>query len=240
MEAKEILSLIIEELPEVKINFSNGLRADHMDDEIIDLFEQAGTVHIAFAVETASKRLQKMIGKNLNVEKARKYIETASRKFIATTYFMVGFPTETYEEALQTIDFAEQLDHLSEPTLSVVRVYRGTALFDMLQPNEAQARALARQEQAMVQPKLFDDQCFYGDLFAVEKVPLRGPDIETLRWEWIRRVFNNPNRIHHSHTILQKHLRPHQILEFYRNLYDNPNFSDKTMNRLLNTTPGGV
>jgi hypothetical protein len=47
-------------------------------------------------------------------------------------------------------------------TLSVVRGYRGTALFDMLQPNEEQARALATQEQAMVQPKLFDDQCFYG------------------------------------------------------------------------------
>jgi radical SAM superfamily enzyme YgiQ (UPF0313 family) len=71
------------------------------------LFKQAGTVSANFAIETSSTRLQNMIHKNLNIEKATIAINAAVKAGIYSTgFFMLGFPTETYEEALATIEFA--------------------------------------------------------------------------------------------------------------------------------------
>jgi radical SAM superfamily enzyme YgiQ (UPF0313 family) len=232
-EGKKVLIEICEKLPDVQINFPNGLRADQIDDEMIDLLEQAGTVHTALAVESASPRIQKMIGKNLNLDKAFKAIDAASRKFIVCAFFMIGFPSETYKEAMETIEFAEHLEHLAEPTLSVVRVYNKTPLYDMLQPTEEQEKALISQEQENLQPKLFNNLIFYGDLFPDKKVPLKGNDIQTLQWEWVRRVFNNPKRIINSHRTLLRHMNQMQVMEFYRNLFDNPKFGSKSLKLLL-------
>jgi hypothetical protein len=156
-------------------------------------------------------------------------------RFIVRGYFMIGFPTETFEEAMETIRFAEDLDYVSEPVLSVLRVFSKTKLFAMLEPNEEQARALVEQEQKMLQPKLTWDIGFYGDLFPAEKVSLRSRDIQALQWEWARRIFNNPKRIINSHKILEKYLSQNEILDYYKNLYNNPKFNEKSLQRLLTT-----
>ena len=232
-EAKKVLIEISRKLPDVRLNFSNGLRADQIDDEMIDLLVETGTVHMALAVETASPRIQKIIGKNLKLDKAFKAIDAASRRFIICTFFMIGFPTETFEEAMETVKFAEQLEYLAEPTLSIVRVYKRTSLYDMLQPTKDQEKALISQEQESFLPKLFSDLIFYGDLFPDEKVPLKGEDIKELRWEWVRRVLSNPKRIINSHRTLQKHLNQKQVMEFYRNLFDNSEFDEESLKLLL-------
>jgi len=84
--AKEILAHIAKKLPDIHISFPNGLRADQLDEELIHLFEEAGTVEMALAVETASPRLQKLIGKQLNLEKAKK-----NDKFCFKTVYRSGF-----------------------------------------------------------------------------------------------------------------------------------------------------
>ncbi len=232
--AKNTLSLIIKKLPGVRINFSNGLRADQMDEELIDLLEKAGTVHIALAIETASKRLQKIVGKNLNLEKAEKSIHASSKRFITCAYFMIGFPTETYEEAMETIQFAEQFDHLAQPVFTVVRVYKGTSLYRMLNPNEEQAKLLKEQEQYSYQPKkMSKDLFFYGDIFPDEKVPLKSQKIRILRLEWFRRVVMNKNRIKNTYNIIQKFFDQQQILRFYRLFYDDKNFNEQSLQELL-------
>jgi len=218
----------------VHLNFPNGLRADQIDDELIDLLEQTGTVHMALAVETANPRVQKIIRKNLMIDRAFKAIDAVSRKFIVCVFFMIGFPTETFKEAMETIKFAEELKYLAEPTLSVVRVYKGTPLFDMLKPNREQKKELLKQEKEFCQPKLFNDMVFYGDLFSSEKVPLKGDDIQALQWEWVRRIFNDSERIANSHKVLQRHMNQMQILEFYRNLFDKQSFNEKSLKQLLN------
>lgn len=233
--AKEVLSLIIKELPGIRLNFSNGLRADQVDIEMIDLLEKAGTVHIAFAIESSTSRLQKLIGKNLDIAKATKIINEASKRFVVCVFFMIGFPSETFEEAMNTVSLAEKLEYVAEPSLSIVTVYKGTPLYNLLDPNEEQKKALIIQETNIFQPKLLSntETGFYGDIFPKDKVPLRGTDILEIRWEWIERVFNNQNRIQNSHKVLQKHLDKDTIIEFYRNLYDNPNFNYKYMKTFL-------
>ncbi len=231
--AKETLSLIAKELPGVRLNFPNGLRADQLDEEILDLFEEAGTVQMSLALETASPRLQKMVGKNLNVDRARKYFRAASERFIVRLFCMIGFPTETYEEAEITIRFVEELDCVSFPILSIVRVFEGTSLFNVLQPTKEEALALLSQEHLPCTPKFLFDDSFYGNIFPKEKVPLKSRDINELRLRWVK-TLNNPQRVKHAHQILQKYLNTEEIIRFYRVYYDNPKFDESHLHRLLN------
>ena len=239
---KTILRGIIQHFPGVRINFSNGLRADQLDDEFLDLLEEAGTVHLALAIETATPRLQKLIVKHLNIPKAKEVVEKCSKRFITCAFFIIGFPSETMEEAMETVKFAKDLDHLAQPVLSICKVYRGTPLFDALSPTPEQTRLIDEQMTGAPQAKLAGEQAikgnqFYGDFFSKEQVPLQGEGINSIRWEWLRNVVLNPNRVHNSYRIMKKFFTDDQIVSFYKNFMDNPNFSKNELDKLLKRKP---
>ena len=64
--------------------FPNGLRADILDEEMILKLEQAELYRLGYALETASPRLQKMIGKNVDLEKLEYMINFSSSRGIIT------------------------------------------------------------------------------------------------------------------------------------------------------------
>ena len=102
-----ILTGIRDRFGDVKLHFPNGVRADRLEPEDMILFKQAGTVLVVFAIETSSPRLQKMIHKNLNIDRAILAINAAVKAGIYSSgFFMIGFPTESYEEASATVEFA--------------------------------------------------------------------------------------------------------------------------------------
>ena len=126
-----ILTGIKDRLGDVKLHFPNGLRADMLEPQDMALFKQAGTVSVCFAIETASPRLQKMIHKNLNIEQATRVINASVRAGIYSTgFFMIGFPTETYEEASDTVAFAVH-STLHRAMFVHVIPYFGTELAEM-------------------------------------------------------------------------------------------------------------
>ncbi|MFW5754215.1 MAG: B12-binding domain-containing radical SAM protein [Marinilabiliaceae bacterium] len=128
---RTILQGISERFSDVKLHFP-AIRADILDPEDISLFKKAGTVSANFAIETTSPRLQKMIHKNLNIEKAARTIEASIKAGIYSMgYFMLGFPTETYEEASATVDFAVR-SSLHRATFMLVTPYKGTELAKMI------------------------------------------------------------------------------------------------------------
>jgi len=104
---KIICKAIIAKKLKIKISFPNALRVDRMDKEAVTLLKKAGAYKINYAIETASPRLQKLIRKNLDLDKAREIIDFTSKEgIICFGYFMMGFPTETVKEIKQTISFA--------------------------------------------------------------------------------------------------------------------------------------
>jgi radical SAM superfamily enzyme YgiQ (UPF0313 family) len=231
--AKELLRKISIEMPDVRLSFPNGLRADFLDEEMLDLFARAGTVEMALAVETVSPRLQKMIGKNLNLSKAEKAIHLATQRFITRLFFITGFPSETWDEAMQTIDFAASFEYAAQPMLSVLRLYQDSPLFHLLEPNEEQKWAIAEQEKKQLHLEMFEDVAFYGDFFSEDKVPLKSHHLKELLYTWMSRVLVNPQRLKKSHSVLEKHLNPSQILEFYSGVFNKPAFSQNDLDRLL-------
>ncbi len=134
--AKAIARGIIERKLDVAISFPNGLRADRMDEELIDLLKQAGTYRVFYAVETASPRLQKLIGKNVNLERTQEIITYTARKGIMTCgFFMVGFPTETEDDMNLTLDYALR-SKLHQAYFFYVNPFPGTPLAEQCFPDK--------------------------------------------------------------------------------------------------------
>ncbi len=93
----------------VSFSFPNGIRADIMNERILCALKDSGAYNLTVAVESASPRLQKLMKKGVDVEKAAKIIDMAADMgFIVNGFFMLGFPGETYYEMMGTIDFAVQ------------------------------------------------------------------------------------------------------------------------------------
>jgi anaerobic magnesium-protoporphyrin IX monomethyl ester cyclase len=112
----------------VTFAFPNGLRGDILDEQQLLKLRQAGTVFIAFAVETGSPRLQKLIKKNIQLDKIKKNIEIArSLKLYTHGFFMIGFPGETREEMKMTVDFMLS-SKLHTCSVFVVMPFEGTEL----------------------------------------------------------------------------------------------------------------
>jgi anaerobic magnesium-protoporphyrin IX monomethyl ester cyclase len=131
--AKRICDLVIKSGMKLTFAFPNAIRADRMDAELVEKMAEAGTKFTSIAIETASPRLQKLIQKNLDIEKAFDTIELCSKAGIVTRgFFMLGFPTETEEEVAQTIQFAKD-SSLCGATFFTVVYYPGTELYRLAQ-----------------------------------------------------------------------------------------------------------
>jgi radical SAM superfamily enzyme YgiQ (UPF0313 family) len=130
--AKEIFRRIIDEKFGFKFSFTNGLRADRFDDELLDLFKQAGVYRMVLAVESANPRVQKQIRKNVDLEKAKVNIEKATkRNFSVGAFFMIGFKDETEEEVWNTINYAID-SPLATATFSIMTPFPNTDVWHEL------------------------------------------------------------------------------------------------------------
>jgi anaerobic magnesium-protoporphyrin IX monomethyl ester cyclase len=109
--AKKICTAIAESGMKLHIMLPNGIRGDRTDPEFLALLKQAGFYRIAFAVESASPRIQEIIRKNIDLAKVKWAIaEVARHGMLATGYFIQGLPTETYDEMKLTGDWAADSD----------------------------------------------------------------------------------------------------------------------------------
>jgi len=129
--AMEICGRIIASGMKLRLSFPNGVRADRLDKELITKLGAAGARHICVAIESASPRIQKMIRKNLDLDKATRAICDITRAGIfCHGFFMLGFPTETPDEIRQTIRFATA-SRLHAASFFVAKSMPGTEMHRM-------------------------------------------------------------------------------------------------------------
>ena len=178
---QRIAQTIIERKLDVSLYFTSGLRGDLMDEETLRLLRQAGTYRVMFAFETGSERLQKLISKNLDLDKVLFAVEKAAELGILVNgAFMVGFPTETYEEMKATMRLALRSKLHTAAFLRVI-AFRNTRLFDM-----------ARECGCDV-PETFDQYNLLHTTVNLSDVPNR--KIRRLtRWTLLR-FYSSPRRI---------------------------------------------
>jgi anaerobic magnesium-protoporphyrin IX monomethyl ester cyclase len=130
--ARRICQLILESGMRVGLQFPNGIRADRVDDALLEAMTAAGTHSITIGIESGSPRVQKMIRKGLSLEKVTAFLRQAhGRGLVTHGSFIIGFPGETVRDVLQTIRYARRSE-LDFAFFAFATPYPGTELYSMV------------------------------------------------------------------------------------------------------------
>jgi len=123
---------LIREKLEIRWECSNGVRLDTIDKEILDLMYQAGCRYAAIGIESASDKILASMKKNITTATIREKIALIKQsKIVPQGLFMMGFPGETVEDVLKTIEFSIELD-IDKTNFSIFMPLPGSEIFDEL------------------------------------------------------------------------------------------------------------
>lgn len=94
------------------ISFSS-LRADSVNETVVSTLLASHHGAVAIAVEAGSERLRRVVNKNLSEEDVCRAAEllTASGVMSLKLYFMIGLPTETFEDLEAIVDLIKRVKH---------------------------------------------------------------------------------------------------------------------------------
>jgi len=86
-------------------------RVDSVDEEMLALMKKAGCRRIYYGVESGSDRTLGLMNKQITTAEAREALRVSRRLGIETvSYFIVGYPGETAEDMVQTVEFSSRLE----------------------------------------------------------------------------------------------------------------------------------
>jgi len=107
-------------------------RIDTIDEELLLLMKEAGCVQIQFGIESGSDRILELVNKGITVNQVIEKAKIIRKcKIPWSTFWVIGFPTETEEEISETL----KLIDIINPTiaeLSVFSPYPGTVFYSEL------------------------------------------------------------------------------------------------------------
>lgn len=109
----EICRLIIKENLDIEFTFSEFRNAPHLTRDVFGLLYQAGFRTICFGTESGSQAILNRMTKGVKVETIEKNFHDAHQeKLKVILYLMVGFPGETEETFLETINMVRRNKNL--------------------------------------------------------------------------------------------------------------------------------
>lgn len=112
VDRKRVLG-VCEEIRQRKLDIGWDIRArvDTIDETLLKELRLAGCERIHYGVEAGTEKILKVLNKGITLSQAQNAFALTKRAGIETlAYFMIGSPTETREDIVQTIKFAERLD----------------------------------------------------------------------------------------------------------------------------------
>lgn len=106
-------------------------RVDKINPHLLSLMKKAGCYEIGFGIESGSDRILQFIKKSTTTDLIRKGVRMTKEAGIDVRgFFVIGFPTETREEILQTIAFAKELD-VDVAQFMISTPFPGTEMWDI-------------------------------------------------------------------------------------------------------------
>lgn len=126
---KELCKRIIQE--KLKINWDCNTRVNLIDKDILKLMKRAGCNSIKVGIESGSERILSLMNKQITKNQIRHAAELLRKSGIHWTgYFMMGLPTETKQEILETLKFMKEIKP-DFASISTYEIFPGTSLFEL-------------------------------------------------------------------------------------------------------------
>jgi radical SAM superfamily enzyme YgiQ (UPF0313 family) len=112
--------------------WSCSARTDCVDESLLELMARSGCRSVFFGVEAGSLRMQKIIDKHLDPQRAEEIIDIAEKLGIGTTVSLItGFPEETWEDVGETLRIfmhSARCQH-SGPQLNILAPLAATPIY---------------------------------------------------------------------------------------------------------------
>jgi radical SAM superfamily enzyme YgiQ (UPF0313 family) len=131
MSGKDRIENICEGIIEMglKIEWKCEGRPDKVEGRTLRLMKEAGCSMIAYGVESGNQKALNYLKKKTTIEGIRETFRLTKKLGIKPIgYFILGIPAESYEEAMNTIRFAKEID----PTyaqFSILTPFYGTEIY---------------------------------------------------------------------------------------------------------------
>lgn len=126
--ADAICSLMVER--RLDVFFKCDVRIDIMSRKLLETMKQAGLFHLSFGIEAGSERVRnEIVNKKIDIEDFHRLVNwCVELGIIPNVFFIFSHPTETWEEARETVKIIEQYRDRIEASIAILHIYPGTPL----------------------------------------------------------------------------------------------------------------
>ena len=114
----------------------SGTRSEALDEEVLGLLARTGVRHIVYAPESGSEALLRRVKKRVKLDRMKSSMAAAARAGLSVKCnLIVGFPDESFEEALETVQLCRDLARIGVTDVNIGPFcpYPGSELYDSLQ-----------------------------------------------------------------------------------------------------------
>ncbi|MBF0457124.1 MAG: radical SAM protein [Nitrospirae bacterium] len=127
----DLCNLIAENKMVKSVIVPPGISPRFIDDEILDAFKRAKFYRLMLSVDVGVESSRKYVRKPVDLNKIRDIVKKCNKKgFWTYASFVVGFPEETEQDVINTINFAYSL-HLDTVVLYLAQPHLGSELFEI-------------------------------------------------------------------------------------------------------------
>lgn len=127
---KELLEAICQK--QLPVTFSAEVNINFMDEELVELFKNAGLKFVQFGIESGSNKILKSINKTISIEKSYSIVKLCLEEGINVVCSMlIGLPEDTEETIAETVAMAKQFKKEgAQIVLSCMVPYPGSEVFE--------------------------------------------------------------------------------------------------------------
>ncbi|MFH1966699.1 MAG: radical SAM protein [Patescibacteria group bacterium] len=127
--ALDVCNEIIRRKLDIVWKCPNGVRADSLDDELLAKMKESGCYQLAFGIESGNQEILNSVNKHLDLKIIPEAVRRAKDAGLEVHgFFMIGFPNETFQTAMDTIRFSRSIG-LDVANYATLAYLPGSALF---------------------------------------------------------------------------------------------------------------
>lgn len=129
---KEVCNLMVQE--NIKIPWACNATSNNIDKETAELLRKSGCRQVMFGFESGSQKMLNVLGKRTKVEKNLESVNICKEAgLLVTASFMIGNPTETVQDILETQKFISDIVNTIDMVgVNITTPYPGTQIWNDL------------------------------------------------------------------------------------------------------------